>query len=1309
MSLAKINDLFISYRQEDKQFVKKLFSSFKASGLSLWNEENAISPGTTTNNRTVERGIMLSNSFVFVMSPNSLVSELCLFEIVTASKFHKPIVVVVATKPTEDQELTFVPEVLDHCKWFYFENSIFADKYSELLTEIQHNQEGKKQHSQFLTWSNQWEQSDKKNTLLLSGNRLQKAEKWLANANHGSASYSPTYTEADYICESRKFLEAGQTDVFFSYVHSDEKRISRIRKHITELGYTSWSKRSEIKTVCRFTHSIEDLVLQSDSVIFFMSEKSVVSDRCALELKLAQAYKKKIIFVKLDPLALHEYPLGAKKHSIIDLTVPKEGNSQYQLKQGLRSLNTLLKSNYAEHKLHKELLLRSKIWNSLPDHTSLTLKGFQLIRAEKWLHTIEESKCCALTPEIEKLIAYSAEQGANKEFDAFFAYAEEDYLFAKRIREELQLSGYNVWFDPIELKDKTEIDPLTQQAIINSNQVIFLISPESLSALHVKKELKWALAWNKQIIPVQIEDVNLSNLPRELSIFPILEGRIAKALLPRVIDKIVRQLQVKQTEATLHTRWLKKSIEWTEAGKANDKLLQAEQVHEATHWLSEKISSMSEPFPVQQQIDYITQSQKAVHAKAQKKQYFLWIIAALFVFAATMAGIFKWNETNAISNYHVVGTKLRSYQAESTLEKDPTLSLRLAEAGYDFNPNSPHTFRGLLKSYLSDYPLYNKLFESQKEVNSVQFSTGAKQVLLATNENKVYIISTEGKIQHSFSHGDIVYSAKYSTDGKYLITVGKDELKIWSAKGDQLGSISFDGGIFDADISPDNKYIAIVGSSKVIKLHNFSGNYIRSISAHYDDINEVSFSPTGKRILSLSHDGTAALWNLSGKLIKRFLFEDTPMHVEFSNNDSTLLVAGSKKTTGVYSDRGNKIVELKTELSSTYITEKGNNYFTANSNNVICMWNSKGKLIKDFRGHTATVRSIDIDLETERLVSASGKYASDDNSVRIWNMKSRNASTRFKRNAISAIAYSPSGKFFAISYGRDVEVFGSDGLSHKTFKAKYPVTDLTFLTGGNSIYVAHQNNIISQYTRKGEFVKDIETPHTHVTSLDISPDGVYMISSGADNVIALWNLNELTETPIVAHRLAVSQVQFSADSERFITASEDSTAKVWNTDGELLFSLNKHKAPVLWGSFSPDNKYIITTGLDNKAVLWSEDGEYIREINEHNEAVTSASFSKDSRFLLTTSYDKTSRLWSLSGELLYTFAGKGTFEQFNEGIFSPDGSHLLLNSRDISNAGIVSIYNISPQELIENINQNKLFGHIWQLDQRTKKIYNILE
>ncbi|MDB9395750.1 WD40 repeat domain-containing protein [Microcystis aeruginosa] len=68
-----------------------------------------------------------------------------------------------------------------------------------------------------------------------------------------------------------------------------------------------------------------------------------------------------------------------------------------------------------------------------------------------------------------------------------------------------------------------------------------------------------------------------------------------------------------------------------------------------------------------------------------------------------------------------------------------------------------------------------------------------------------------------------------------------------------------------------------------------------------------------------------------------------------------------------------------------------------------------------------------------------------------------------------------------------------------------------------------------------------------VTSVNFSPDGKTLVSSGADNTIKLWNVETGQEIrTLKGHDNSVSSVNFSPDGKTLVSGSADKTIKLWN-------------------------------------------------------------------------------------------------------------------------------------------------------------------
>ncbi len=114
------------------------------------------------------------------------------------------------------------------------------------------------------------------------------------------------------------------------------------------------------------------------------------------------------------------------------------------------------------------------------------------------------------------------------------------------------------------------------------------------------------------------------------------------------------------------------------------------------------------------------------------------------------------------------------------------------------------------------------------------------------------------------------YAANYSRDGKLLVTANNDTIIIWDVikrvvvrefTNSRRESISF------VSFSPDGKYLLCGSPSEEICILDLaSGGIIEYIPAPIHDnriiygIKSLSFSPRGRSILSVSHDGAIKIW-----------------------------------------------------------------------------------------------------------------------------------------------------------------------------------------------------------------------------------------------------------------------------------------------------------------------------------------------------------------------------------------------------------------------------------------------------------------
>jgi adenylate cyclase len=94
--------------------------------------------------------------------------------------------------------------------------------------------------------------------------------------------------------------------------------------------------------------------------------------------------------------------------------------------------------------------------------------------------------------------------------EIFISYSSHDRLQALSLAEKLRLSGYDAWIDQHRIQGATRWGKEIVQAINGSKLVAVLISSSSLLSENVMKELNLAAEKHKQLLPIMLEDTELT-------------------------------------------------------------------------------------------------------------------------------------------------------------------------------------------------------------------------------------------------------------------------------------------------------------------------------------------------------------------------------------------------------------------------------------------------------------------------------------------------------------------------------------------------------------------------------------------------------------------------------------------------------------------------------------------------------------------------------------------------------------------------------------------------------------------------------
>jgi WD40 repeat protein len=192
-------EVFISYSRKDKEFVRRLDEALRGRGREAWVDWQDIRP-TEDFMQAIYGAIEGADTFISVLTPDSVVSYNCGLEIAHAAANNKRMVPVVA----RDVKADTVPEALRKLNWiFYRDDDDFEKATDELISAFDTDLNWVHSHTRLLTRAIEWDANGRNNSFVLRGEDLRSAERWLAQAG-AQKERQPTALQTEYIIASRK-------------------------------------------------------------------------------------------------------------------------------------------------------------------------------------------------------------------------------------------------------------------------------------------------------------------------------------------------------------------------------------------------------------------------------------------------------------------------------------------------------------------------------------------------------------------------------------------------------------------------------------------------------------------------------------------------------------------------------------------------------------------------------------------------------------------------------------------------------------------------------------------------------------------------------------------------------------------------------------------------------------------------------------------------------------------------------------------------------------------------------------------------
>src|SRR5262249_50968752 len=140
-------EVFISYSRKDKEFVRRLDEELKRRDREAWVDWEGIPPGDKWE-KTIYGAIEATHTFIFVLTPDSIASEVCGREIAHAAANNKRLVPIVHRDVVADR----VPKSLGELNWIFYRNTDdFNEATDKLISALDTDLTWVRAHTRLLT------------------------------------------------------------------------------------------------------------------------------------------------------------------------------------------------------------------------------------------------------------------------------------------------------------------------------------------------------------------------------------------------------------------------------------------------------------------------------------------------------------------------------------------------------------------------------------------------------------------------------------------------------------------------------------------------------------------------------------------------------------------------------------------------------------------------------------------------------------------------------------------------------------------------------------------------------------------------------------------------------------------------------------------------------------------------------------------------------------------------------------------------------------------------------------------------------
>ncbi|KAL9099754.1 MAG: hypothetical protein Q9163_004785 [Psora crenata] len=373
-----------------------------------------------------------------------------------------------------------------------------------------------------------------------------------------------------------------------------------------------------------------------------------------------------------------------------------------------------------------------------------------------------------------------------------------------------------------------------------------------------------------------------------------------------------------------------------------------------------------------------------------------------------------------------------------------------------------------------------------------------------------------------------------------------------------------------------------------------------SIPGHGEAILSVAFSPaSSSKLVTGSGDSTARLWDVD---------TGTPKHILKGHTSWVLVVSWSPDDSTIA---------------------------TGSMDNTVRLWdpNTGEPLGLPLKGHSKWITALTWEpyhlQERHRPRLAS---SSKDATIRVWDVTSKRIEIVFSghKGSVSCVRWGGTGKVYSSSHDKTIKVWDAANgtLIHTLSAHAHWVNHLALSTDFvlRTAYHDHTGDVPPTHqdkvTKAKERFKKAATINNEIIER--------LVSASDDFTMYIWEPSKSTKplARLLGHQKQVNNVTISPDGLYIASSGWDNHVKLWTRDGVFITTLRGHVGPVYMSCFSPDSRMLVSGSKDTTLKVWDvRRGKLKEDLPGHRDEVFAVDWSADGEKVGSGGKDKAVRIW----------------------------------------------------------------------------------